>query len=225
MNLSEVSPSARKEGAHGVQSAFAPYPPSPPILVRRVRADVSCNALTGTELQQAWPPREPTEHQYEWTQPSSPWTYEETNGLNPTLVPSNTQLRSRKPAGASALPPYHPDYEPPDDDDDDDGERYAEYERARVRRGSEGYEVRAIDREGLLAEFIASRAQEEGRYRRYVPEPPSEPDSESSWEEEGGIVADGGGGVREDVIAAVDDEEDEPLAVRVEKWRTGKAIA
>lgn len=201
------------------------YPPSPPILVRRVRADLSCNAPTGTELQQAWPPREPTEHQYEWTQPSSPWTYEETNGLNPTLVPSNTQLRARrKPADVSALPPYHPDYEPPDDDDDD-GERYAEYERARVRRGSEGYEVRAIDREGLLAEFIASRAQEEGRYRRYVPEPPSEPDSESSWEEEGGVVADGGGGVREDVIAAVDDEEDEPLAVRVEKWRTGKAIA
>jgi hypothetical protein len=161
-------------------------------------------------------------------QPSSPWTYEESNGPNPSLVPSNTQLRARKPAGTSALPPYHPDYEPPDDDDDD-GERYAEYERARVRRGSEGYEVRAIDREGLLAEFIASRSQEEGRYRRYVPEPPSEPDSESSWEEEEGDIdgggGGGGGGVREDVVAAVDDEEDEPLAVRVEKWRTGKAIA
>lgn len=116
------------------------------------------------------------------------------------------------------MPPYHPDYEPPeeDDDDDDDGERYAEYERAHVRRGSEGYEVRAIDREGLLAEFIASRAQEEGRYRRYVPEPPSEPESsESSWED-----GDVEGGVRDDVV--VDDDEDEPLAVRVEKWRSGK---
>jgi len=134
-------------------------------------------------------------------------------------------LRSRKPTGASALPPYHPDYEPPDDDDDDDGERYAEYER--VRRGSEGYEVRTIDREGLLAEFIASRSQEEGRYRRYVPEPPSEPDSSESscWEEGVAVDGAGGGGVREDVVAAVDEEDNEPLAVRVEKWRTGKAIA
>jgi len=91
-----------------------------------------------------------------------------------------------------------------------------------VRRGSEGYEVRAIDREGLLAEFIASRAQEEGRYNRYVPEPPSEPDSsESSWEEQAG---DGGVNGHDEVV--VDDDEDEPLAVRVEKWRSaGKVIA
>ena len=158
--------------------------------------------------------------------PSSPWTYEN-NGPNPTLVPSNTQLRARRPPGASAVPPYHPDYEPPEDDYDD-GERYAEYERARldsgvgtarVRRGSEGYEVRPIDRESLLAEFIANRAQEEGHYRRYVPESPSEPDdSESGWED-GGV--DGGG--RDGVF--VEDDEDEPLAVRVEKWRSGEAIA
>lgn len=131
------------------------------------------------------------------------------------------------------MPPYHPDYEPPpddhgDDDDDDDGERYAEYERShtRVRRGSEGYEVRAIDREGLLAEFIASRAQEEGRYRRYVPEPPSEPDSsESGWEDEevGEEKGDVSMGFVEDVV--VDDDEDEPLAARVERWRSGEAIA
>lgn len=128
------------------------------------------------------------------------------------------------------MPPFHPDYEPPEDDDDD-GERYAEYERARlsgasggrtarVRRGSEGYEVRPIDREGLLAEFIANRAQEEGHYRRYVPEPPSEPDdSESSWEE-GDIDGGGRGGVVDD-----DNDEDEPLAVRVEKWRSGEVVA
>jgi len=178
----------------------------------------------GIELQEAWPPRDPAEHHREWMQPSSPWTYE-TNGPNPTLLPSNTHMRARRPPGASAVPPYHPDYEPPEVDDDDDGERYAEYERARrsgggvgtarVRRGSEGYEVRPIDRESLLAEFIANRAQEEGHYRRYVPEPPSEPDdSESSWEE-GGV--DGG--------VVVDEDEDEPLAVRVEKWRSGEAIA
>ncbi|KAH9958986.1 hypothetical protein BC827DRAFT_1089348, partial [Russula dissimulans] len=136
-----------------------------------------------------WPPSDPTEHQYEWSQPDSPWTYEN-GGPNPALVPSNPrtaqQLRSRKRGGGgggiSAVPPYHPDYEPPtedlqDESDDDDGERFAEYERGRraahVRRGSEGYEVRMIDREQLLAEYIESRAQEEGHYRRYVPEPES----------------------------------------------------
>jgi hypothetical protein len=45
------------------------------------------------------------------------------------------------------------------DYDDDDGERFAEYEKVRqrmpfVRHGSEGYEVRPIDREQLLAEYI-----------------------------------------------------------------------
>ncbi|KAH8993932.1 zf-DHHC-domain-containing protein [Lactarius akahatsu] len=153
----------------------------------------------GIEPQESWPPRDPTEHHSEWTQPSSPWTYEN-NGPNPALAPSNTQLRARRPPGASAVPPYHPDYEPPEDDEDDDGERYAEYERAglgggggtaHVRRGSEGYEVRPIDREGLLAEFIANRSQEEGHYRRYDE----------------------------------DEDEDEPLAARVEKWRSGEAIA
>jgi len=141
-------------------------------------------------------------------------------------VPSNSdsaqQLRARKRGadpGVSAVPPYHPDYEPAeewedkeggyDDGDggDDGGERFAEYERgmARVRRGSEGYEVRSIDREQLLAEYIASRGQEAGRYRRYVPEPS---ESESDGEEE---------------VAVPQDEE--PLAVRLEKWRSGEAVA
>jgi palmitoyltransferase ZDHHC6 len=118
----------------------------------------------------------------------------------------------------SAVPPYHPDYEPAeewenkeddDDDDDDGGGGFAEYERgmARVRRGSEGYEVRSIDREQLLAEYIAHRGQESGHYHRYMPEPQSEPsDSESGGE------------------AAVQEDE-EPLAVRLEKWRSGEAIA
>lgn len=126
------------------------------------------------------------------------------------------------------MPPYHPDYEPAqeesddgyhdNDDGDDDGERFAQYEQARVRRGSQGYEVRAIDREQLLAEYIASRGQEAGYYRRYEPEPPSEPESE---------------GGRDDEVDEVDDDDDdgdndndeEPLAVRVEKWRSGEAIS
>jgi palmitoyltransferase ZDHHC6 len=136
----------------------------------------------------------------------------------------------------SAVPPYHPDYEPTeecededdayyhhhphdhdsddadDNGDDDGGERFAEYEREmpRVRRGSEGYEVRSIDREQLLAEFIANRSQEEGHYRRYAPEPSSEPSGDES-----------SGG---EAVVQEDDEE-EPLAVRLEKWRSGEAIA
>lgn len=210
-------------------------------------------AFTGVEVQQSWPPSDPTERYSEWTQPTSPWTYDN-DGPNPVLEPSNSQMRSRKrgtaTTGVSAVPPYHPDYEPAqgegDDDDDNDGyyhhddgdyddggERFAEYEyeqtkgaHARVRRGSEGYEVRTIDREQLLAEFIQSRAQEEGHYRRYVPEPPSESESENSGgdgeedfvvEEEG--IEDEGNDEDED------EEDDEPLAVRVEKWRSGEAIS
>lgn len=84
-----------------------------------------------------------------------------------------------------------------------------------VRRGSEGYEVRPIDREQLLAEYITDRAQEDGHYRRYVPEPPSDPESE------GESVGEEGAGAE---VEANDDEE-EPLAVRVEKWRSGEAIS
>ena len=196
-------------------------------------------AFTGVERQQAWPPRDPAEHNTEWMPPASPWTYNN-DGPNPALVPSNTQhLRSRKrgTAGVSTVPPYHPDYEPAqheyndddyDDDDDDEGERFAEYEKGRrriahVRHGSEGYEVRSIDREQLLAEYIATRGQEAGHYRRYVPEPPSEP--ESGGEEEGRVEV---GEVDRDRDQDQDDyeeDDEEPLAVRVEKWRSGEAIS
>ncbi len=207
-------------------------------------------AFTGIERQQVWPPPDPTEYNGGWTQPASPWTYDN-DGPNPALIPSNTRstqhLRARKrdTAGISAVPPYHPDYDESaqdeyDDNDGevdydyDDGEQFAEYgklrQRAmpRVRRGSEGYEVRPIDREQLLAEYIESRAQETGHYRRYVPEPPSEPASEDkSGREEG-----------EDIGAEVvevervdykqdddDDDDEEPLSARVEKWRSGEAIS
>jgi palmitoyltransferase ZDHHC6 len=185
-------------------------------------------------------------------QPASPWTYDN-NGPNPELLPSNTrspsaqQLRVRKraagpDAGVSTVPPYHPDYEPAEEwedkerassyyyhhddeadaDDGDGAEHFAEYERKmpRVRRGSEGYEVHSIDREQLLAEYIAGRGQETGHYRRYLPDPPSEPssDGESGGDEAAAVAA-----------AAVqqegDEDEEEPLAVRLEKWRSGEAIA
>ena len=195
--------------------------------------------FTGTE---AWPPSDPAEREREWTQPASPWTYNN-DGPNPALMPSNTNaaqhLRSRKRVSAemSTVPPYHPDYEPAqheydeygDDVDDedhevdgdhDDGERFAEYEKGqRVRHGSEGYEVRSIDREQLLAEFIASRGQEAGHYHRYVPEPPSEPESGGEEQVDGVEVEE----VRRD--RDDDDDDGEPLSVRVEKWRSGEAIS
>jgi len=96
-----------------------------------------------------------------------------------------------------------------------------------VRRGSEGYEVRPIDREQLLAEYIADRAQEDGHYYRYVPEPPSDHESEGeSGREEGKEV---GAEVEVEVERAEqddnEDDDEEPLAVRVEKWRSGEAIS
>ncbi|KAI0297589.1 DHHC palmitoyltransferase-domain-containing protein [Multifurca ochricompacta] len=190
-------------------------------------------------------PQEPEFHEYsyayahgEWMRPASPWTYDN-DGPNPVLIPSNSrstqQLRARKPTGGrrvgvSSVPPYHPDYEPVEDgdewggnvnvdgdvdgDDDDggaDGVHFAAYESgmARVRRGSEGYEVLPIDRERLLAEHISTRGREAGHYHRYVPDPPSEPDSESGREADDDD----------------DDDDDEPLAARVEKWRSGEAIS
>jgi len=202
--------------------------------------------FTGIERQQVWPPPDPTEYNGGWTQPASPWTYKN-DGPNPALVPSNSpsaqHLRARKrdPAGTSAVPPYHPDYDESSqheygagevDYDYDDGERFAEYEKVRqrmpfVRRGSEGYEVRPIDREQLLAEYIVDRAQEDGHYSRYVPEPPSDPEGEGESDREEGEEVGAEVDVDVDVERVEDDDEDdeEPLAVRVEKWRSGEAIS
>lgn len=193
-------------------------------------------AFTGIERQQVWPPPDPTEYNGGWTQPASPWTYNN-DGPNPALIPSNSpsaqHLRARKhdATGISAVPPYHPDYDESAqheygggevDDDYDDGERFAEYEKVRqrmpfVRRGSEGYEVRPIDREQLLAEYIADRAQEDGYYYRYVPEPSSNPESEGeNGREEGEEV---GAEVEVERVEQDDyeDDDEEPLAMRVEK--------
>ena len=199
-------------------------------------------AFTGIERQQVWPPPDPTEYNGGWTQPTSPWTYDH-DGPNPTLIPSNSSsaqhLHSRKrdAAGFPAVPPYHPDYDESvqheyggGEVDYDDGERFAEHEKVRqrmpfVRRGSEGYEVRPINREQLLAEYITDRAQEDGHYYRYVPEPPSDRESEGeSGREEGEEV---GAEVEVDRVGQddYDDEDEEPLAVRVEKWRSGEAIS
>lgn len=40
----------------------------------------------------------------------------------------------------------------------------------KVRRGSEGYEVRTINREEMLREYIHSQVERTGRYQVYQPE-------------------------------------------------------
>jgi len=113
----------------------------------------------------------------------------------------------------SSLPPYHPDYVAPvhgdassyyaSEDSSSSADEYTAVQNlhqretpvaVRVRRGSEGYEVRAVDREETLRRYIEEQAQEEGRYNRYVPEP----DMDSEEEEE---------------------EETFPLASKMEGWR------
>ncbi|KAI0931576.1 hypothetical protein AcW1_001057 [Taiwanofungus camphoratus] len=156
-----------------------------------------------------------------FTLPSTPWTYEN-DSLNPNLAPSNTHMhsasrrhRAKHTIAAqgpfSSLPPYHPDYHEAQADDtysisssssttsaavDETGrnedEKPGPMGRVRVRRGSEGYEVKTIDREEMLQRFIEGRTHEPGRYQRYLPEPPSEDES----------------------------DEEMPLAQKVAAWRT-----
>ena len=170
-------------------------------------------------------PEDDPNHKFEL--PASPWTY--SNGtLNPDLHPTQTTTRRRTGTTARAkaaegpyasVPPYHPDYQrqeshetypvdsaSEDDDDDADDDRYAYahqgHPREFVRRGSEGYEVRPIDREEMLRRYVEDRAAEPGRYHLYVPEPPSDP--ESGLETEA-------------------DDEQIPLAEKLERWRATSA--
>lgn len=91
------------------------------------------------------------------------------------------------------MPPYHPDYGRAANNDDRsidgstaDSVSEDDYEAdprnlQRVRRDSEGFAVRPVGREEMLARYIEDMAVQEGRYERYVPEPMSE----SSGEEAG----------------------------------------
>lgn len=168
-----------------------------------------------------WPPKDPgarplpeVDPNYVFTLPESPWTYD-TGNLNPNLHPSGsastTRRRSRKSSKPpiSSVPPYHPDYKAPSDDGSfsdtapstgetsgEDG--IPEHPRRLVRRGSEGYEVRGIDREAMLRQYISEQMREPGRYNVYMPDPPSESE---------------------------DDDEDTPIASKVERWRTESAMA
>lgn len=52
----------------------------------------------------------------------------------------------------------------------------AEVGGSRIRRGSEGYEVRPTTREEMLERYLLEQGMEPGRYQRYVPEPDIESD-------------------------------------------------
>lgn len=157
-------------------------------LVRRLIAHADADAA-------AWPPQEhsiyPEEDDpdHQLVLPESPWTYK-SESFNPNLTPSNarrriTRTNRQAPAnsGHSALPPYHPDYEEggdvpfaPDSSDEDD--YYDEGPAVRVRRGSEGYEVKPVAREDMLRQYVYERTTEPGRYNVYEPDEPSEEDSD-----------------------------------------------
>lgn len=169
----------------------------------------------------SWPPKDPNPYpssdpNHVFTLPESPWTYE--NGsVNPNLQPTNmarvasTSRRRRGRPGKrepiSSVPPYHPDYRPPGDNDafsdsppSSDSESLDEEgglkrPRKLFRRGSEGYEVHAIDREAMLRQYVEDQVHEPGRYNVYVPDPSS----------------------------ASEGEDEIPLAARVDSWRKANA--
>lgn len=175
--------------------------------------------LSVADAHHSWPPRDPTlANQIPFKLPDSPWTYENGN-VNPNLRPTNGQLRgvngnhckyTQDPI--SVLPPYHPDYKDPGVDahpgrpysphseSDHSEEGYSEV--VRVRRGSEGYEVRPVTREQLFQEYVQDQINEAGRYQVYEPE--HTPESDEDFEE-----------VIDELSGEAGDSDDEvPLALR-----------
>lgn len=51
-------------------------------------------------------------------------------------------------------------------------------EGGRVRRGSEGYEVRSVSREQMLRQYLEGIGEDYDRYLRYIPQPDSESEEE-----------------------------------------------
>ena len=106
-------------------------------------------------------------------------------------------------------------YSSSDEEESSGDEYYAEEAPMRpipIRRGSEGYEVRPIDREAVLRRYIEEQTADVGRYNLYVPEP--DVDSES----DGLIGGDEDGSENEDGDGV-------PLAKKVENWKAGTKTA
>ncbi|TFK77407.1 zf-DHHC-domain-containing protein [Pluteus cervinus] len=137
----------------------------------------------------SWPPQEPSQVYLEddednsrFVLPESPWTYQN-ESFNPNLKPMNTQkrglARQRQPKrkdGTSNVSPYNLDYE-----SDSSLEEVDAPMRPRIRRGSEGYEVRPVDRNEMLQQYLSQVGEQDHQYVRYIPQPKSE-DSEGSEE-------------------------------------------
>ena len=129
-----------------------------------------------------------------------------TTASAPTSARRRRNGKANQDPSVSNVPPYHPDYGKPvepdsgsdtsgdsasDEDvgDDvpglgqvDDGYEYSQTSSGLLqRRGSEGYEVRPIDRQALLLQHVQETTSEPGRYNWYVP---TREDLESSSEEE-----------------------------------------
>ncbi|KAG8986071.1 Palmitoyltransferase [Tulasnella sp. 427] len=172
-----------------------------------------CRVDVNPEVQDIWPPKDPAQYN-ERIGPrfmgDSPFTYG--NGFNPNLEASNSQLRSRHrtsrraaeaedednerlststPSRESFSSNEYPNHSTNQGDGYTDGEEDDDNAlisgSVRVRRGSEGWEVRPLNKEEIIARYVATRRledesvqplrdppsdpiQQPGRYNRYVPE-------------------------------------------------------
>ena len=157
---------------------------------------ISSTELLFFSTGEAWPPQENSstssspKSAERQLKSSSPWTYQD-EGFNPALQPSNTAIRdatstSRKRQRYNIaegmdtypVPPYHPDFaegdnirQSEDESDSSNDGKFAGHGKVRVRRGSEGYEVRPQNREDMLRRYLEELGEEPGRYLRYIPQP------------------------------------------------------
>ena len=132
-------------------------------------------------MNESWPPQDPYAYEHEEAtslgqrlNSSSPFTYGD-GQFNPELVPSNRESRLKRRGVGSRVPPYHPSYRQREDDDEEDSEHSVSLSGSdseaepvlgpHIRRGSEGFEVKPIDREEILRRYIATRGEEALRSR------------------------------------------------------------
>jgi palmitoyltransferase len=91
--------------------------------------------------------------------------------------------------------PYHPDYQEQHESEQYSGtsegsgdEQYPPKSGAlRVRRGSEGYEVRPAEREEILRQYLENLGEEPGRYLRYIPQVEDEGESDLEGEDDDNV--------------------------------------
>ncbi|KAF4573227.1 Palmitoyltransferase [Pleurotus pulmonarius] len=131
-----------------------------------------------------WPPEDPDAREYDdndddgagqFELPESPWTYE--NGaLNPNLQPYNSELRTsalqRRRRRQNPQPQSNLNAGEHADESSESEGSYQDFPRK--RRGSEGYEIRPVDRNEMLKRYLEQIGEAPGRYHRYIPQPESD---------------------------------------------------